>query len=64
MPAAAREAAGVDLAGLPTKAGLQAGLAALEARMTWRIVGVAVAANGVLAAVLGGLLVAVLDRLP
>ena len=32
--------------------------------MAWRMVGIALAVNGALAAVLGGLLVAVLDRLP
>ena len=57
-------AAVADRDELATKADLQAALAALEARMTWRIAGLVVAANGVLAAVLGGLLVAVLDRLP
>ena len=42
----------------------RADLSAMEARMTWRMVGIALAVNGALAAVLGGLLVAVLDRLP
>ena len=41
-----------------------ADLSAMEARMTWRMAGIALAVNGALAAVLGGLLVAVLDRLP
>ena len=53
-PAAARRA------GPATKADLSA----LEARMTWRMVGIALAVNGALAVVLGGLLVTVLDRLP
>lgn len=35
---------------LATKADLEAGLAVLEARMTWRIVGLVIAANALLVA--------------
>ena len=58
-----------DLAEL--KAATKADIAELKAELkadlnslTWRMIGLVVAANGVMAAVLGGLLVAVLDRLP
>ena len=49
---------------LATKSDLAAGLSALEARLTSRMVLIAVAVNGAFAAVIVGLLVAVLDRLP
>ncbi len=44
------EASGAGHDALATKADLEAGLAALEARMTWRIVGLVIAANALLVA--------------
>lgn len=51
--------------GLSTlKADLEAQLSALEARLTWRVVGIVFAGNAMLAALLGGLIIAMFDRLP
>ena len=44
------EAAGAGRDALVTKADLQARLAELEARMTWRIIGIVIAANALLLA--------------
>ena len=44
------EASGAGRDALATKADLQAGLAELEARMTWRIIGIVIAANALLLA--------------
>ena len=44
------EAAGAGRDALVTRADLQAGLAELEARMTWRIIGIVIAANALLLA--------------
>ena len=43
---------------------LKADLAALETRLTWRVVGIVFAGNAMLAALLGGLVIAMFDRLP
>lgn len=43
-------ASGAGHDALVTKADMEAGLAALEARMTWRIVGLVIAANALLVA--------------
>lgn len=56
----AREAAGEGRDALATKADLSA----MEARLTWRVVGIVFAGNALMAALIGGLLVAVLERLP
>ena len=60
----AAEAARGELATKADLAELKAELKADLNSLTWRMIGLVVAANGVMAAVLGGLLVAVLDRLP
>ena len=60
----AREAAGEGRDALVTKADLDARLEKLEARLIWRVVGIVFAGNALMAALIGGLLVAVLDRLP
>ena len=59
-----RDASAANRSDLVTKADLAAGLSSLEARLTSRMVLIAVAVNGAFAAVIVGLLVAVLDRLP
>ena len=69
VAAACRAAAGADRDELATKADLaplatKAELSALETRLTWRMVGVVAGVNGAFAALIVGLLVAVLDRLP
>ncbi len=61
---AAREAARADRDTLATRADLETGLAALETRLTWRVVGIVVACNAIFAAVLGSMFMAVIDRLP
>lgn len=61
---AAREAALAGHDTLATKADLATGLSALEARLTWRVVGIVFAGNAMLAALLGGLIIAMFDRLP
>lgn len=60
----AAEAARGELATKADLAELKAELKADLQSLTWRMIGFVVAASGVMAAVLGGLLVAVLDRLP
>lgn len=68
---AAREAALAGRDTLATKADLETGqsalkadLATLETRLTWRVVGIVFAGNAMLAALLGGLIIAMFDRLP
>lgn len=73
VAAACRDAAGMHGADVATKADIAAAvaplatraeLAVLEARLTWRVVGIVIGTNGVFAALIVGLLIAVLDRLP
>ena len=59
-PLATKAELAAAIAPLATKAEL----AALETRLTWRMVGVVAGVNGAFAALIVGLLVAVLDRLP
>ena len=68
---AAREAALAGGDTLATKTNLETGLsalkadlAALETRLTWRVVGIVFTGNAMLAALLGGLIIAMFDRLP
>ena len=53
-----------DLAAAIAPLATKAELSALETRLTWRIVGIVAGVNGAFAALIVGLLVAVLDRLP
>ena len=68
---AAREAALAGGDTLATKTNLETGLsalkadlAAMETRLTWRVAGIVFTGNAMLAALLGGLIIAMFDRLP